>query len=530
MRLKEKTVFHLRKNKGIFFTAVMFTTLCLVLSSFLPTIHSQITFALPCTITTTGNAWEGYIAFDLKLGSNFMGTGGNTNYFVVMDTNGTVLALRESDTSYGAAWNIAPDTLMFFGEPQVGGANSAPTYETHFWNLSTGTTADFPNVIGEHDIQYDPVNNTFLTFQQYVQPVGNNLYLIDQIVELDANGNVLWTWNPYNYIPLSDASPYNETATFNDQTVIDFTHANTLDWDYNDGVIYANFRNLNTFYKINETTGNIIWGCGEFGNFTLLGADGSQLVGPDGLPPSLWYHCHTVEQVTPDVFMLFNNDFENNTNPDDCRSSLMEITLNETSMAAYANWSWEAPASYWNAYGGSIVHLPNGDFMGDFGVPTHQYTYNELPDGTWDFTDTGAVFAEVNPAGQLVRTFTFPVGCYVYRVETVTDPASIAFALPTSVVAPTPTPVTLGPTPFYLPTYPPSSATPTPSTNTPTSTPTISPSIAPSITPSNSPSPKPLASKLTIEIAAATIIVIIVLSTLMLLVARKRVRWRKTTS
>ena len=74
---------------------------------------------------------------------------------------------------------------MFFGEPQVGGAQLAPTYETHFWNLSTGTTADFPNVIGEHDIQYDPVNNTFLTLQQYVQPVGNNLYLIDQIVELD---------------------------------------------------------------------------------------------------------------------------------------------------------------------------------------------------------------------------------------------------------------------------------------------------------------------------------------------------------
>ena len=137
---------------------------------------------------------------------------------------------------------------------------AAPTYETHFWNLSTGAIEDFPNVIGEHDIQYDPVNNTFLTLQQYVQPVGNNLYLIDQIVELDANGNVLWTWNSYDHIPLSDASPFNETTTLNAQTVIDFIHANTLDWDYNDGIIYLNSRATDTFYKINETTGDIILG------------------------------------------------------------------------------------------------------------------------------------------------------------------------------------------------------------------------------------------------------------------------------
>ena len=275
-------MFYLKRNKKTILVLATLTALCLVFSSFSPTTHSQVVslsdFTLPCTITTTGNAWDGYLAFDLELGSNFMGVGGGTNYFVVMGANGTVLALRESDTSYGAAWNVAPDTLMFFGEPQVGGADSAPTYATHFWNLSSGTTEDFPNVIGEHDIQYDPVNNTFLTFQQYVQPVGNNLYLIDRIVELDANGNVLWAWNPYNYIPLSDASPYNETATFGGQTVIDFTHANTLDWFYNDGIIYANFRNLNTFYKINETSGNIIWGCGEFGNFTLLDANGTPLV------------------------------------------------------------------------------------------------------------------------------------------------------------------------------------------------------------------------------------------------------------
>ena len=109
----------------------------------------------------------------------------------------------------------------------------------------------------------------------------------------------------------------------NGQTVEDFTHANTLDWDYNNSIIYLNLRNTNTFYKINQTTGNIIWACGEFGNFTLLGANGQPLVGANGLPPSLWYHSHDVKEVAPDVFTMFDNDYENNTNPDDCHSRMI---------------------------------------------------------------------------------------------------------------------------------------------------------------------------------------------------------------
>jgi hypothetical protein len=476
----------LRSKKTILVAVVLFS-LGLIFSILSPTIQSQVSgFNLPVSISTTGNAWDGYIAFDLELESTFMGVGSNNNYFVVMATNGTVLAVRQSGTSYGAAWNIAPDILMFLGEPQVGGADTAPTYSTHFWNVKSGATQDFPNVVSEHDIQYDPINNTFLTLQQYLQQVGNNQYLIDRIVQVDANGNVLWAWNPFDHIPLSEASSFNETSTYNGQTAIDFSHANTLDWDYNNSIIYLNTRNTNTFYKINQTNGDLIWACGEFGNFTLLGENGQPLESINGLPPSLWYHCHTVEQISPNTFMLFNNDFKNNSNPSDCRSSLIEIALNETSMTARVIWSWQASTSIWNQYGGAIVHLPNGDFLGDFGTPTHQFPENKLPDGTWGFKDTGAVFVEVNPAGQVVKTFTFPAGWWVYRVETLTNPASISFA-PTSVTVTTPTP-TVNPGPVaggtnsIRPT--PTPPTPTPSLHNPTPTPSSTlASAIPSSTP-----------------------------------------------
>ena len=85
-------------SKKTIIATVIATALCLVLvlSSFLPLTHSQTSnFTLPCTVNTTGNAWVGDIAFDLS--------NGTSAYLVVMNTNGTVLGVRESAGSYGPA-------------------------------------------------------------------------------------------------------------------------------------------------------------------------------------------------------------------------------------------------------------------------------------------------------------------------------------------------------------------------------------------------------------------------------------------
>ena len=126
--------------------------------------------------------------------------------------------------------------------------------------------------------------------------------------------------------------------------------------------------------------------------------------------------------------------------------------------------------------------LPNGDFLGDFGDPTHQFPQNQLSDGTWGFNDTGAVFVEVNPAGQVVRTFTFPAGWWAYRVEAVTNPAAISFAQ-TSVTMPTFTqPVNPTPLANSQPTTTSTTPTPTPPSPTPTPSSTSTPAT-PSSTP-----------------------------------------------
>jgi hypothetical protein len=387
------------------------------LSSCLVLVQAQSNFVLPCTINTYGSVWNGDLTFGLFQFSSTQPLSGGVSgsYLVVMTTDGQIENTRHTSSfDYWAVKNIAQNTVLFQGEQTTFTAND-PEAATHIWNYALNTTVDFPNVISHHDIEYNPVNNTFLTLQDHIEQVGNNTIIFDKMEKMSSDGSILWTWDTQGNIPLSEADSFNSTAVVNGVTLIDFTHANALDWDYNNSVIYLNLRHTDTFYKINETTGNIIWACGKFGNFTLLNSQGQNVT-------SLWYHSHGTKQVAPDVFIMFDNDYDNVTNPNDCHSRLLEVTLNETSMTAKETWSWEAPTSYWSVFWGNAIVLPNGDIMGVFGPPTHQFQQN-LP---WAFTDTGAVIVEISPQGQLVRTYTFPVGWGIYRVQqTISSPVSI---------------------------------------------------------------------------------------------------------
>jgi len=463
--------------------------------------------ALPFTVDTYGNAWDGVIAFGVS-GPNA------ANYLVIMDTNGTLLDLRTSPNGYGVIKNIAQNSFLFQGEPQEsGGANTAPSYATHIWNIATNTTEDFPNVISHHDVDYNPINNTFLTLQAYVRQVGSDSYLMDRIVEVDAQGNVLWTWDTYNYLPLSQASIYNDTSTYNGTPEIDFTHTNTLLWDYNDGIIYLNVRNTNTFYKIDQATGNIIWGCGEFGNFTMVDANGNVL--PNGT--SLWYHSHDLEQVSTDVFTMFNDDFDNVTSPNNANSQMIEFTLNEQNMTATIIRSWTAPTQYYTGYLGATDLLPNGDWLGDFGTPTHQFPENS----PWNFTDTGATLIDVNSAGQIVRTITFPAGWSIYRSQIVTN-------ITANVLSPIPTPTTTPssssspPPPTAIFTEPSFSAPSTTATPTSSATPTPAPSASPTVTSTPSPSASTKASNTDILLILVVGVVVIVIAVVSLVLLRTR--------
>jgi hypothetical protein len=392
-----------------------------------PTEPSAESFKVPVTIVTYGNAWDGYLAFglwDFPYGSiNFSLT--PYNYLAVMTTKGQLLNLQTpsgspgvlipgfagvSNPTYAPVKYMGQDTIMFEGNPDT---------STHFWNLKTNVTTDFPNVYGHHDMIFNPYTGTFLTLRSYVRQIDGKNALMDTIVELDSKGNTLWTWDTYadGHFSLKDGTPCNETTEVNGQTVIDLTHANSLQWDFQTNMIYMNMRVTDTFCKINKTTGQTIWCLGRRGNFKLLGPNGNPV-------SSLWYHAHDVQEIQPDVFSMFDDDYENTTNPanqcpatfeqTNAHSRMLEITVNEQNMTAWASWSWTAPREDWTPYWGSVNRLPNGDRIADFGSQSHYLPESEIGSPLPD--STGAVLVEVNPEGEVVRTYTFPYGWGIYRI------------------------------------------------------------------------------------------------------------------
>ena len=360
---------------------------------------------VPVKIDTFGPAWNGYLAYGLWQFNSSLSP--LHSYLVVMNTNGQLLHLRRSNDipSYWPVKYVAEDTLMFMGEPD--------SLATHFWNMKTNKTTDFPNVWGHHDIIYNPNTRTFLTVRDYIRQIDGKNVLMDKIDELDAAGNILWSWDTYGdgHINLSDECQCNDTSGSSSgylpgPTLIDLTHSNSLQWNFTTNVIYLNMRAQNTFCKIEKTTSRLVWCLGEHGNFTLYDSNGQK-------KSSLWYHSHHLVEVRPDVFTMFDNDYHNTTLPcpqtfngTDLHSRMLEISVDEQNKTAHEIWNWDAPSTYWTPYWGSVNILPNGDFLGAFGANSHYVT-----------NSTGGVVVEVNPEGQVVRTYTFPYGWGLYRVE-----------------------------------------------------------------------------------------------------------------
>jgi hypothetical protein len=360
-------------------------------------------FLVPVRVETYGNAWNGYLAFGLWQYNSTDLSGPLHSYLVVMTTGGQLLYLRQTNNmSYWPVKYTSENTLMFEGEPD--------TLATHFWNLNTNKTVDLPNVWGHHDIEFNPVTGTFLTLRDYVRVIDGKKVLMDKIVELNDKGDILWTWDTYaeGHFGLAQACPCNDTTAgyLPGETMIDLTHSNSLQWNYQENIIYVNMRHLNTFCKINKTTGKTIWCLGEHGDFTLLNRSGERV-------SSLWYHAHAVRQISPNVFLMFDNDYHNTTKPcpagfegTNANSRMLEITVNEQDMTAWTSWSWTAAREYWTPYFGKVDVLPNGDRIATFGSQSHY-----LPNSG------GAAFVEVNREGQVVRTYVFPYGWAVYRIE-----------------------------------------------------------------------------------------------------------------
>ncbi len=264
------------------------------------------------------------------------------------------------------------------------------------YNLVDGSKT-LLNFEGHHELEFNPNDNTFFTFHYNPVEINGTEYLYDLIQEFDHNGNLVWSFDTSNLVPPSQYCPYEDTL----MELPDITHSNTIFYDPDKDTILYNARNVNTFYLIDHSSGDIIWSLGEYGDFTLIDQYGNE-------KETLFYHAHTVEQVDENVFILFDNDLHNKTDEFNFISRVMEITVDTDSMTAHTSWVYAAPREYYSFIFGDADRLPNDNRLGVFG-----FHNNELP--------YGPRVVEVNNAGErvwemsLLNNDDFFYG--IYRIE-----------------------------------------------------------------------------------------------------------------
>ena len=278
-------------------------------------------------------------------------------------------------------------TTLLFGD--VGG--------TKLWNFESDETIDL-GFGGHHDIEINYLNDTFLTLYFYTIEIESYRYVFDNITEYHLNGTFIRSFDTRNYVDTWQLCPFLDLGAGS----VDITHANSVCFDEDEQMIYLNVRNTNTFYKIDYNTGELIWGLGEYGNFTMYDIYGKER-------DHLFFHGHSLEKIAENKFLLFDNDFHNQTDVLNKESRYLEITINEDTMTANTTREWVGPEEYFSQIWGDCDLLPNNNLFGVFGYTQHLGH------------QTGSKLVEVNEKGEIVWLLESPLDeeivYTIYKVE-----------------------------------------------------------------------------------------------------------------
>ncbi|NLH48102.1 MAG: hypothetical protein GX444_05795 [Myxococcales bacterium] len=186
----------------------------------------------------------------------------------------------------------------------------------------------------------------------------------DDIVEFDADLTTTWSWSFWDHLtPKAQAIGR------------DWTHVNTVLVDFADDIVYVNSFALSQFFKIDRTSGEILWTFGEGGDFT---AD------PDATYP--WYGGgHGIDALGDNQFLFYDNGLVGRN-----FSRAIIYQLDENTMESSIIWEYKGAGSdaWYNMSLGDADRLDNGNIL----IVAGNGTQNQ----------SGSRFIEVTPDGEKV--------------------------------------------------------------------------------------------------------------------------------
>jgi lysophospholipase L1-like esterase len=273
---------------------------------------------------------------------------GNEVYWVSM--TGAVVKQVHTDHTMVHAEQLPSGTLLTLPNAPPFSLREVDGQGRTIWSYSS------PLGLIHHDAIHSP-RDTFFTLVHEVE--GGALH--EQIIEIDRDGQIVWTWDSLDHLEISERRPF--ATSHRVWNAVDWLHPNSLDL-FPDGDLLVSLRNLNQLLRIDYPSGEILWSWG----------------------PGVLGHQHAAKLLEDGKILLFDNGIYRTTDrlcDQPCRSRALEIDP-ETGQIV---WSFESTDLFSTGLG-DADRLRNGNTLITFG-----------------WARPRAVILEVTPAGEVVWKF-----------------------------------------------------------------------------------------------------------------------------
>ncbi len=251
----------------------------------------------------------------------------------IVNENGKTIWARESPNFVKMVKLTSRNTILTLEDNtgnQFGSANII--LETTFagdtlTHLEYGQ-ADFIKIAHHDVLPLNQGNFAFITDQ----PIENN-YVVDGISVLNPNGTQVWEWNSSPFITIPSSN--------NEEFVQPWGNSLTIDSFDNNYII--SFRNLNQVWKVNSSTGEVIWKLGEEGTIPLSNQDG-------------FMFQHHAQMIDENELILFDNgDMDNR-----AYSRIVTYTIDFEQENAILSTEIILPDELFSPFMGAVQVLPDG--------------------------------------------------------------------------------------------------------------------------------------------------------------------------
>ncbi len=277
-------------------------------------------------------------------------------YLLNLNEHGSIVKDRKLSGSYGLDFKRQPNGMLTYFDY---GALKFYGLDTN-WNIVDSFAVSDGYLPDDHELMILPnghyaliaISRDQIDMRHYVTGGDSAAIVQGNVIEIfDRSKNNIFQWRGIDHYDPGDA-----IHEFLVGEVIDFEHANSLDFDSVGNLILSN-RHLCEITKINSETGDIIWRFGGAHNqFALLN-------------DSVWFSYQHSVKLMPNGHLLFMD----NSNYDSVigvpgyfqKSRAVEYELDTAAKTATLVWQYHHSPEIFTDAMGSVERLPNGNtFIG----------------------------------------------------------------------------------------------------------------------------------------------------------------------